>query len=60
VAEGSGYSIKEIVQTCKGAESLNPETRDETITYLVNNMVRFIKYRKPYKKVRQFSGSCQL
>ena len=53
-AEGSGYNIKDIVKICRDTESLNPETRDESTAYLANNMVRFINYRQPYKKVRSY------
>lgn len=56
VAESSGYGIKDVVKTCRDADSLNPETRDESIAYLVNNMMRFITFRRPYKSRRMPMG----
>lgn len=49
VLDSAGYNVKDVVSTTKGTDSLNPQVRDESITYLINNMVRCINFRQPYK-----------
>ena len=55
MSDSAGYNVKAIVDVCNGADSMDPETRDASVEYLINNMVRFINYRQPYKNVRNTS-----
>ena len=42
-----GYDVEAMVKATKGTSSLNPETRDKTVKYLVNQMDRVLGYRRP-------------
>ena len=42
-----GYDVEAMVKATKGTSSLNPETRDKTIQYLVAQMDRLLGYRRP-------------
>ncbi|XP_067940722.1 innexin unc-9-like [Watersipora subatra] len=42
-----GYDVEAMVKATKGTSSLNPETRDKTVQYLVNQMDRVLGYRRP-------------
>ena len=43
-----GYDVEAMVKATKGTSSLNPETRDKTIQYLVAQMDRLLGYRRPH------------
>jgi len=45
----SGYDIASVVSVSRGAESINPDTRDETHKYLVAQLNRHINYRRSKK-----------
>lgn len=46
-SNSGGYDVEAMVKATKGTSSLNPETRDKTIRYLVNQMDRVLGYRRP-------------
>ena len=52
IADSGGYNVKDIVSICTDTDSLKPEARDASVSYLINNMVRYMHYRRPYKKVK--------
>jgi len=47
-SNSGGYDVEAMVKATKGTSSLNPETRDKTISYLVAQMDRVLGYRRPH------------
>lgn len=44
-----GYDVQAMVKATAGTSSLDPEKRDKTVKYLVNQMDRLLGYRRPTK-----------
>lgn len=56
-----GYDVEAMVKATKGTSSLNPETRDKTVQYLVNQMDRVLGYRRPSRaqgSVQRMKAGC--
>lgn len=51
-SNSGGYDVEAMVKATKGTSSLNPEVRDKTVKYLVNQMDRVLGYRRPTRARR--------